>query len=176
MVGTCHLQGRQPLPWGRSSVSFGQISLGVVFQGNIWPFYSGQRCFKGVLGMDLLSSENVALTMGHVPYEFQADWLNFIFQSAAPEMIWHIYSGQCCLTWDGAIHLLSSGEMLLGLGKVPCKSPGQCNIPEDSRSITSTQPTVNVPNHVRSRWLKNEGCPISSKVTGDLPHHEGTIP
>ena len=25
VVGTCHLQGRQPLPWGRSPVSFEQI-------------------------------------------------------------------------------------------------------------------------------------------------------
>ena len=36
VVGTCHLQGRQPLPWERSPVSFGQISLGVVFQGKSW--------------------------------------------------------------------------------------------------------------------------------------------
>ena len=49
---------------------------------------------------------------------FWADWPTFIFQLAAPDMIWHIYSGQCCFTGDGDIHLPSSGEVLLGLGKV----------------------------------------------------------
>ena len=88
----------------------------------IWHIYSGQRCFNGVLGMDLLSSGDVALTMGQFPCEFQADWPNFIFHLAAPDMIWHIYSGQCCFTGDGDIHLPSSGEVLLCLGKVPCKS------------------------------------------------------
>ena len=37
-------------------------------------------------------------------------------------------------------------------------------------------PRVNVPNHVRSRRLKNEGLLICSKLTGDLPHGEGNIP
>ena len=36
VVGTCHLQGRQPLPWGRSPVSFRQIGLGLVFQRKNW--------------------------------------------------------------------------------------------------------------------------------------------
>ena len=67
--------------------------------------------------------------MGQVPCEFQADQPTFIFQPAAPDMIWHICSGQCCLMGDGVIHLPSSGEVLLGLGKVPYKSPGKCNIP-----------------------------------------------
>ena len=31
--------------------------------GMIWHIYCGQHCFKGVLGMDLLSSRDVALTM-----------------------------------------------------------------------------------------------------------------
>ena len=75
----------------------------------IWHIYSGQCCFKGVLSMDLLSSGDVTLTMGQVPCEFQAHWQTFIFQSAAPDMIWHIYSGQCCFTRDGAIHFSSSG-------------------------------------------------------------------
>ena len=84
--------------------------------------------------------------MEQVPCEFQADWPNFIFQPAAPDVIWHIYSIQCCfkgvlgmdlpssgdvavtMGWgapwvgDGAIHLPSSGEVLLGLGKVSCES------------------------------------------------------
>ena len=38
----------------------------------IWHIYSGQRCFNGVLGMDLLSSGDVAVTMGQFSCEFQA--------------------------------------------------------------------------------------------------------
>ena len=85
----------------------------------IWHIYSGQHCFKGVLGMYLLSLGDVALTMGQLPCEFLADWPTFIFQLAASDMIWHICSRQCCLMGDGAIHLPSSGEVLLGLEKVP---------------------------------------------------------
>ena len=40
----------------------------------------------------------------------------------------------------------------------------------------AVQVWVNVPNHIRSWRLKNEGWPICSKLTGDLPHHEGNIP
>ena len=79
--------------------------------------------------MDLLSSRDVALTMGQVNCEFGADWPNFIFQPAAPDMIRHIYSQQCCLMGDGSIHLPSSVEVLLGWGKGPCKFLGECNIP-----------------------------------------------
>ena len=138
VAGTCCLQGRQPL-------SFGQIGLGLVFQGKswdkgpssltlprivqhpypvapdvIWHIYSGQCCFKGVLGMDLLSSGDVALTMGQVPCGFQADWPNFIFQPADPDMIWHIYSGQCCFKGVLGMDLLSSGDVALTMGQVPC--------------------------------------------------------
>ena len=95
----------------------------------IWHIYSNLYCSSRDGGRDLPSSEESAPTMGQIPCDFQADQPNFIFQPAAPDMIWHIYSGQCCLMGDGAIHLLSSGEVLLGLGKVPCKSPGECNIP-----------------------------------------------
>ena len=98
VVRTCCLQGRQPLPWSRSPVSFEQISQTSFFSWQlltvIWHIYSIQCCFKGVLGMDLPSSGDVAVTMGQVP----------------------------CECWDGAIHLPSSGEVLLGLGKVPCES------------------------------------------------------
>ena len=60
----------------------------------ILHIYSGQHCFKGVLGMDLLSSGDDALMMGQVPCEFWADWPTFIFQPEAPDMIRHIYCGQ----------------------------------------------------------------------------------
>ena len=125
VLGTCHLQGRQPPPW-QVTCEFRVDQPNFIFQpvvpDVIWHIYSGLRCLQGVLGMDLLSSGNVALSMGQVPCEFWAYWWNFIFQQAAPDVIWHIYSGQCCYTGDGAIHLPSSGEVLLGLGKVPCES------------------------------------------------------
>ena len=72
--------------------------------------------------MDLLSSGDVALTMEQVPYEFPADWPNFIFQLAAPDVIWHIYSGQRCFKGVLGMDLLSSGDVALTMGKVPCES------------------------------------------------------
>ena len=81
--------------------------------GMIWHIYSGQCCFKGVKGMDLLSSGNVALTMGQVPCEFQADRSNFIFQPVAHDMIWHINSGQCCFKGVLGMDLPSSEDIAL---------------------------------------------------------------
>ena len=46
--------------------------------------------------MDLLSSRDDALMMRQVLCEFQGDWPIFIFQPAAPDVIWQIYSGQHC--------------------------------------------------------------------------------
>ena len=43
----------------------------------IWHIYSSQRHFKGVLGIDLLSSGDVTLTMGQVACDFQADQPTF---------------------------------------------------------------------------------------------------
>ena len=121
VAGTCHLQGRQPLPWGRSPVSFRQISLGVVFQGKnwdmgpsslalprivhhqwlaaldvIWHIYSHLYCPLRDGSRDLPSLGEAAPTTGQVPCEFRADWPTFIFQLVAPDVIWHIYSGQHC--------------------------------------------------------------------------------
>ena len=92
VLGTCHLQGRQPLPWGRSLVSFGQISLGSVFQGKSWD--------KG-------PSSFALPRMVHHP------WL------AAPKVIWGIYSHLYCSSRDGGRDLLSSGEAAPTMGKVP---------------------------------------------------------
>ena len=146
VVGTCCLQGRQPLPWGRSPVSFGQISLGSVFQGKswdkgpsslalprmvhhpwpaapnmIWHIYSHLYCSSRNGGRDLLSSGEVALTMRQVPCEFWADQPTFIFQSAAPDVFWHIYSHLYSSSRDGGRDLLSSGEAASTMGKVPCE-------------------------------------------------------
>ena len=87
----------------------------------IWHIYSRQCCFKGVLGMDLLSSGDVALMMGQVPCEFRADWPTFIFQPVAPDMIWHIYSGRCCFKEVGGMDLPSSGDVALTMGQVSCE-------------------------------------------------------
>ena len=125
--------GRDLPPSGEAAPTMGQVPCefradwaNFIFQpvapDVIWHIYSGQHCFNGVLGMELLSSQDVALTMGQFPCEFQADWPTFIFQLVAPDVIWHIYFRQCCFTGDGDIHLPSSGEVLLGLGKVNCES------------------------------------------------------
>ena len=53
--------------------------------------------------------------------KFQADQPNFIFQPVAPDMIWHIYSGQCCFKGVLGMDLLSSGNVALMMGQVPCE-------------------------------------------------------
>ena len=146
VVGTCHLQGRKPLPWGRSPVSFGQICLGSVFQGKswdkgpsslalprmvhhqwlaapdmIWHIYSHLYCSSRDGGRDLPSSGEAAPTMGQVPCEFWADRSTFIFQPVAPDMIWHIYSGQHCFKGVLGMDLLSSGDIAPNIGQVPCE-------------------------------------------------------
>ena len=87
----------------------------------IWHIYSGQCCFKGIFGMDLLSSGDVAIMMGQVPCEFRADRPNFIFQLVAPDVIWHIYSHLYCSSRDGGRGLPSSGEAAPTMGQVPCE-------------------------------------------------------
>ena len=92
VVGTCHLQGRQPLPMGRSPMSFGQISLGVVFQGKSWD--------KG--------PSSIAL-----PRMVHHQW------PAAPDVIWHIYSYLYCSLRMvvGTCHL--QGRQSLPWGRFP---------------------------------------------------------
>ena len=119
-VWTCSLQGMLPSQWGRSPVSFEDIGKPSFFSR--WLLiYLGQCCFKGVLGMDLLSSGDVAPNMGQVPCEFWADQPNFIFQSAASDVIWHIYSHLCCSSRDSGRDLPSSRQEALTMGKVPCE-------------------------------------------------------
>ena len=71
--------------------------------------------------MDLLSSGDVVPTMGQVPCEFHADQSTFIFQPAAPDMIWHIYSHLYYSSRDGDRDLPSSGEVAPTMGQVPCE-------------------------------------------------------
>ena len=56
--------------------------------------------------------------MEQVPCEFQADQPNFIFQPAAPDIIWHIYSIQHCFKGVLGMDLLSSGDVVLTMGQV----------------------------------------------------------
>ena len=52
------------------------------------------------------------------------DWTRFVFQGkvrAAPDVIWHIYSGQHCFKGDGGMDLPSSGEIALTTVQVPCE-------------------------------------------------------
>ena len=146
VVGTCHLQGRQPLPWRRSPVSFGQIGLGVVYQGKSWDkgpsslalprmvhhpwlvapdmnwhIYSHLYCSLRDGGRDLPSSAEAAPTMGQVPCEFRVDQPTFIFEWVAPDVIRHIYSGQCCFKGILGMDLLSSGDDALTMGQVTCE-------------------------------------------------------
>ena len=92
VVRTCCLQGRQPLPWGRSPVSFGKIGLGSVFQGKSWD--------KGPSSLALPR-------MVHHPW------------AAAPDVIWNIYLHLYCSSRDGGRDLLSSGKAAPTMGKVP---------------------------------------------------------
>ena len=78
----------------------------------IWHIYSHLYFSSRYGGRDLPSSGEAAPTMGKVPGEFWADWPNFIFQLAAPDVIWHIYYRQCCFTGDGGRDLPSSGEAI----------------------------------------------------------------
>ena len=87
----------------------------------IWHIYSYLACSLEDSARDLPSSEKVVLGQGQVPCEFQADRPNFIFQPVAPVMIWHIYSGQCCFKGVLGMDLLSSGEVVLMMGQVPCE-------------------------------------------------------
>ena len=137
VVGTCHLHpsrdGGRDLPSSGEVVptmeqvpcEFWADRPNFIFsqQHLTWfgTFYSGQHCFKGVLGMDLLSSGDVALTMGQVPCEFWGDRPNFIFQLAAPDMIWHIYSSQHCFKGVLGMDLLSSGDVAPNMGQVACE-------------------------------------------------------
>ena len=87
----------------------------------IWHIYSCLACSSKDSAKDLPSSGKVVLGQGQVPCEFRADWPNLIFQLVAPDMIWHIYSGQCCFKGVLGMDLLSSGEVALMMGQVPCE-------------------------------------------------------
>ena len=67
--------------------------------------------------------------MRKVPCEFQADWTNFIFQPVAPDMIWHIYSGQHYFKGALGMDLLSSGDVALTRGLVGDISQAKEHLP-----------------------------------------------
>ena len=106
----CEFQGDQP------NFFFQPVAPAV-----IWHIYSNLYCSSRDGGRDLPSSEESAPTMGKVPCEFRVDQPNCIFQPAAPDMIWHIYSHLYCSSKDGGRDLPSSGEATHTLGKIPCE-------------------------------------------------------
>ena len=90
--------------------------------------------------MDLPSSGGDALPMAKVPCEFRMDRPTFSFQGkvetsrreansprrrgprrrpAAPDVIWHIYWGQCCFQGVAGMDLRSSGGASLIIPQVP---------------------------------------------------------
>ena len=71
--------------------------------------------------MDLLSSGDVSLTMGRCPMSFEQISQPSFFQLAAPDVIWHIYSGQCCFKGIKIMGLPSSGDVTLTMQQVPCE-------------------------------------------------------
>ena len=64
-----------------------------------------------------------------------------------------------------------TGDLSCGRGCLPWRWQVPTTIPWGA-----VQVWVNVPNHVWSYWLKNEGWPICLKLTGDLPHGRGCLP
>ena len=130
VVGTCHLQGRQPPLWRRSPVSFGQIGLVFSFSGEELRQGSFQPCpaQDGASSMasgsrhDLAHStrtctapqgmvvgtchlqERQPSTMGKVPCEFWADWPVFSFLGEAKL---RQGSFQPCPAQDGASSMAS---------------------------------------------------------------------
>ena len=128
VVGNHHLQGMLYSPWGRSPVSFEQIGLALlkmvphqwpVALVVIWHIYSCLACFSEDSARDLPSSGKVVLGQGQVSCEFQAYRPNFIFQPVAPDIIWHIYSGQCYLKQVLGMDLLFLGDVALMMGRSP---------------------------------------------------------
>ena len=87
----------------------------------IWHIYSHLYCSSRDDGRDFPSLGETVPTMGEVPCEFWAYRPNFIFQPVALDMIWHIYSGQCCFKGVSVMDLLSSGDVALMMGQVPCE-------------------------------------------------------
>ena len=142
----------------------------------IWHIYSWQHCFKGILGMDLLSSGDDALMMGHVSCKFRGDQPTFIFQSAVPDVIWHIYCGQgwrygptifrgCCT------HQVTCRGPSSDQGAPPLKMASGWHHPPLS-STAQSKCAKSCQELLTEKWR----WPICSKLTGDLPHGEGNIP
>ena len=112
VVGICHFQGRQPLPWGRSPVSFEQISQPSFFSWWLLTWFGTfTRTCTSPQGMVVGTCHlqgGAAPTMGQVPCDFQADqpWCSFSgeelrqrFLPALPCSGWCIIHGQWLRMW-----------------------------------------------------------------------------
>ena len=88
------------------------------------------------------------------PVSFVADRPNFIFQLAAPDMIWHIYSHLYCSSRNGGRDLPSSGEAAPTMGQVPCEF--RADQPEFSffrgRAETRVLPALPCPGWCNHQW------------------------
>ena len=81
-------------------------------------------------------------------------------------------SGATSLKNEGwLIYLKLIGDLLHGEGNISWRKQVHTQNP-----LEAALARVNVPNHVLSCWLKNEGWPICLKLTGDLPHGRGCLP
>ena len=106
-------------PWGRSPVSFNQISQTSFFS---WQFltsfgliYSHLYCSLRDSGTDLPSSGEAAPFMRQVPCEFQADWLGCSFSGEQLRQ----GSFQRCPSQDGASSMADGSRHDLALLLTP---------------------------------------------------------
>ena len=170
-------QGQVPYEFGADQQNF---IFQPVASDMIWHIYSGQCCFKGVLGMDLLDSGDVVLMMGQVPCEFWVDRPTFIFQPMTPDMIWHIYSHLYCSSRDGGRVLPSSGEAAPTMEQVPCEfwtdhlvapdviwhiySHLYCSLRDGGRDLPSSGETAHNMGKVPCQfWADWPGCSFSGE-------------
>ena len=92
-VWACRLQGVMSYPWPRSPVSFEWIGQPSVFRGKLRQ--AGEKPTPPPTG----------------PRR----------RPAAPDVIWHIYWGQCCFQGVAGMDLPSSGDASLIIPQVPCE-------------------------------------------------------
>ena len=104
VVGNWRLQGRQPSPWGRSPVSFEEISQPSFFSWWLLTWFgtftlasAASRGFR--YGPALF--RGCCPKYGAGPLWVWADRPTFILQPVAPDVIWLIYSHLYCSSRDG---------------------------------------------------------------------------
>ena len=83
VVGTCHLQGRQSLPWGRSPVNFEQIGQTSFFSWWLLMWFGTFTCTctvpQGMMVGTCCLQGRQPLPWGRSPVSFRIDWPECIF-------------------------------------------------------------------------------------------------